>query len=90
MTSQYRHGKTFQKKCPECDYQTGDKSNLKRHVVLRHSHTTSNIKTETYKCYDCGFETKLKQNLKVHIFHRHRLKEDDDSKGKDMAINAIL
>jgi len=50
--------------CSKCDFQTGTKSNLKRHDEMKHQ----GIK---YACDGCNYKASSKDNLKRHSMSRH-------------------
>lgn len=50
--------------CEQCDYETGRKDNLKRHIKLVHE----NVKDEKpIKCDKCDYTSPYPSNLKKHM-----------------------
>ena len=50
--------------CPECDYTTNDKADIKNHLLQEHSNNV-------YFCKECKMEFQLKSNLDKHIEQIH-------------------
>ncbi|KAI8521095.1 hypothetical protein Bbelb_008490 [Branchiostoma belcheri] len=69
-----KHGKTGLLQCPQCDYLTKWRKNLRQHV--RDAHTTSHDLQKTshnlgYKCPDCGQTFRTVSLLRLHVRRKH-------------------
>merc|ERR1712183_1222970 len=53
-------------KCAQCDYKSGDMSNLKRHKRTKHGEGGL-----WYFCRDCDYSSADKSYLKKHIYFKH-------------------
>ncbi|XP_019639574.1 PREDICTED: zinc finger protein 808-like [Branchiostoma belcheri] len=69
-----KHGKTGLLQCPQCDYLTKWRKNMRQHV--RDVHTTSHNLHKTrhnlgYKCPDCGHTFRTVSLLRLHVRRKH-------------------
>lgn len=55
--------------CPDCDYQTNDKSNMRRHL-MKHGRLIERC----FNCFHCDYHTSRKDALIIHISRKHRPK----------------
>jgi hypothetical protein len=60
-SSKWSDGKFW---CSKCDFQTGTKSNLKRHDEMKHQ-------CIKYSCNGCDYKASSKDNLKRHSMSKH-------------------
>ena len=67
--SLYKHKKQHNPvrlRCPQCDYQTYWKGNLKQHQNRMHDH-----KPDSLYCQQCDYKTNVKENLRRHQNRMH-------------------
>ncbi|XP_044270740.1 zinc finger Y-chromosomal protein 1-like [Tribolium madens] len=55
-------------KCTDCDFETRVLSNLRRHVMCKH---TDDSAIQWFKCKHCSYKCKLKHDLKRHMIKKH-------------------
>ena len=53
-------GLKVKEKCPVCEYETIERSNLKTHITQKHS------KTKQFKCQYCDYSNNQKQDMVIH------------------------
>jgi hypothetical protein len=66
-----KHGGGSRKvKCEWCDYEGRDKSQLKRHFLLKHANPDD---IQWFECGHCDYKAKQKSSLKAHLLAQHPL-----------------
>ena len=58
-------------KCNVCEKITNNKSNLKKHVRIKHWSLLSNQIAKLYRCNHCDYITRHRSNLHYHISVKH-------------------
>lgn len=70
--STYRKEKTNMLKCPQCNLETKDRYNLKRHIKRIHGEEhVKAVKTGGCICLECGHKCHRIEDLRQHLAESH-------------------
>lgn len=53
-------------KCPECEYESKINTNMRQHILIKHSTTEDREKEFTYYCKYCDYGTFAKSLYQIH------------------------
>ncbi|KAJ8941710.1 hypothetical protein NQ318_023306 [Aromia moschata] len=65
-TDRRKHGESITR-CPECDFSTKYKYNLRRHLIVAHDRKDIELTRKAYKCTECDFATRWNLDLTRHM-----------------------